>query len=102
MNPPNQIDQPLLKKQKQEENPVLSTWDGNAPVDYTVNPKLYVIGYKEKFQPYNSEKPRAIPFPSGHFGNDQFVNVSEDGNSVTFNFQHGLYFLNFYFLLNII
>jgi hypothetical protein len=56
-------------------------------INFLVSPTIRNPDYKPI--PFDTEKPRAIPFPDGHFGDNKFITISENGKKITFDMQQG-------------
>lgn len=56
-------------------------------VNFLVSPTVYMKDYKPI--PFDEANPRAIPFPDGKFGDNEYVEISDNGRKVTFTIQQG-------------
>ena len=61
--------------------------DSKMDVDFLVSPTISCQNYNAI--PFDPKNPRAIPFPDGAFGDNPFVQISNEGTTVTFQMQQG-------------
>ena len=64
-----------------------TTTSNKMDVEFLVSPSVYQHDFS--VTPFPKESPRAIPFPDGQFGDNQYIQISENGKKVTFNLQQG-------------
>lgn len=59
----------------------------NRATSLLYTPSEYCVDYRPI--PFNKDAPRPIPFPDGQFGEDPFIQISDNGTKITFTMQKG-------------